>query len=110
MKKAAHILMFFMALIFVVNTSAFAFSFGDNTVKDIDGHWSEENIDTLKAMGVMNGYMGYTKPDDIITRGEFATLIARGFGLEGSSEEQKFEDVDKEHMFFDEISAAHKDN
>ena len=108
MKKAAHILMFFMALIFVVNTSAFAFSFGDNTVKDIDGHWSEENIGTLKAMGVMNGYMGYTKPDDIITRGEFATLIARGFGLEGSSEEQKFEDVDKEHMFFDEISAAHK--
>jgi len=108
MKKYAHILLFFMAFVFVVNTSAFAISFGDNTSKDIDEHWAEESVDTLKAIGVMNGYMGYTKPDDIITRGEFATLIARAFDLASNSDEQKFYDVEKEHIFFDSINAAYE--
>ena len=69
------------------------FAFEQNTFKDIDMHWAEENIETLKNMGVMNGYAGYSNPDSIITRGEFTALITRTFGMEGGKGSKNFSDV-----------------
>lgn len=50
--------------------------------EDAKGHWAEEAIQILTEKGVISGYPdGLAHPDAIITRGEFATLIARTMEL-----------------------------
>lgn len=49
---------------------------------DVEGHWAEEIIQTLAAEGIINGCGdGKCHPDAPITRGQFATLIARAMKL-----------------------------
>ncbi len=108
MKKLSHILILTLSIILIVNTSALAFDFGDNESKDVDSHWAQSSLDTLKAMGVMNGYLGYISPDKFITRGEFATIISRAFGFEHHSEKCHFSDVKNDDIFFDSINSAYE--
>ncbi len=108
MKKITYVLILILSLLFIINSSVSAFDFGDNLSKDTDMHWAEENLDTLKALGVMNGYMGYTKPDDFITRGEFAAIITRAFGFASRYGEKVFADVEKDNVFFDSINSAYE--
>jgi len=75
-------------------------------LKDIDRHWAEDSIQTLKDMGIMNGYDGYAYPGNIITRGEFTALIARAFDLETTKSTSGFSDVGNDHIFFNSICAA----
>jgi len=50
--------------------------------EDAKGHWAEEAIQILTDKGVISGYPdGLAHPDAIITRGEFAALIARTMEL-----------------------------
>lgn len=50
--------------------------------EDAKGHWAEEAIQILTEKGVISGYPdGLAHPDDIITRGEFAALVARTMEL-----------------------------
>jgi len=52
------------------------------TLKDITGHWVEKNIEELVSLGVINGYPdGTFKPDNQITRAEFATILVKAFKL-----------------------------
>jgi len=53
------------------------------TLKDINGHWAQANIDKLVALGCISGYPdGTFKPDNTITRAEFATMLVKAFELE----------------------------
>ena len=50
--------------------------------EDAKGHWAEEAIQILTEKGVISGYPdGLVHPDEIITRGEFAALVARTMEL-----------------------------
>lgn len=50
--------------------------------EDAKGHWAEEAIQILTEKGVISGYPdGLAHPDEIITRGEFAALVARTMEL-----------------------------
>lgn len=106
MKKLITILIctFSLVLCSFINSSAMDFS--ENTLKDIDEHWAENAVNTLKNMGVMNGYAGFSNPDSIITRGEFTALITRAFDMKGNENSKKFGDISKDHMFYDAICAA----
>lgn len=49
---------------------------------DTEGHWAEEIIQTLAEDGIINGCGdGKCHPDAPITRGQFATLVARALKL-----------------------------
>jgi hypothetical protein len=49
--------------------------------KDITGHWAEKDIEKLAAMRAVAGYPdGTFKPDNNITRAEFAVLLAKALG------------------------------
>lgn len=51
--------------------------------KDIDGHWAASAIETCHSYGIMNGDgNGYYRPDDAITRAEFAAMVNRAFGYD----------------------------
>ena len=50
---------------------------------DIAGHWAENNIKKLFGLGIISGCPdGTFKPDDNITRAEFAAVLVRAFKLE----------------------------
>jgi len=106
MKQLTTILICTIAIVFASLNTASAFVFGQNIIKDIDEHWAQESITTLKNMGVMNGYDGYSNPDDMITRGEFTALITRAFEIKPGNISKEFKDIGKEHIFYDAIKAA----
>lgn len=50
--------------------------------KDISGHWAEKQINELIAAEVIKGYQdGTFKPDNKISRAEFATILVKAFKL-----------------------------
>ncbi|MDD4754311.1 MAG: S-layer homology domain-containing protein, partial [Desulfitobacteriaceae bacterium] len=52
-------------------------------ITDIAGHWAEDNIKELVALGAVNGYPdGTFRPNDIITRAEFAVILVKALKLE----------------------------
>ncbi len=52
---------------------------GNNSVdlKDISGHWAEAEILKAASLGWVQGFDGYYRPDDAITRAEAMTIINR---------------------------------
>lgn len=66
----------------------------ERTFSDIDGHWAEETILSLAERGVVCGYPdGTVRPDNTISRAEFAALTARVFGYTGTDAESPFDDL-----------------
>ena len=54
-------------------------------LNDIYGHWAERQIRDLVGSGVINGYPdGCFRPDQTISRAEFATMIVKTLGLSSS--------------------------
>lgn len=50
---------------------------------DTAGHWAENSIKELVGLGVIGGYPdGTFRPDNKITRAEFATILVKAFKLE----------------------------
>lgn len=53
-----------------------------DALNDIAGHWAENNIRKLVALGSISGYPnGSFKPDKFITRAEFAATLVKVFKL-----------------------------
>lgn len=53
------------------------------TFKDIVGHWAQDNINQLVTLGAITGYPdGTFKPDNQITRAEFATILVKAYKLQ----------------------------
>lgn len=106
MRKTFITIPFIIAIVLSVFISQNTFAFEQNTIKDINSHWAENEIDTLKALGVMNGYNGYSNPDSHITRGEFTALITRAFETDKKQNSIEFYDVGKDHIFYESINIA----
>ncbi|WP_305768164.1 chitobiase/beta-hexosaminidase C-terminal domain-containing protein [Candidatus Epulonipiscium viviparus] len=61
---------------------------------DTQSHWAKKEIDEFSDMGVVFGYADNTfKPNEFMTRGEFAMYIQNIFGLPPYSAEKKYTDV-----------------
>lgn len=75
LKKSASLLLILCLVLSVFGGSAYAVH---RYFEDAKGHWAEEAIKTLTEQGVIAGYPdGLVHPDEIITKAEFATLLAR---------------------------------
>ncbi len=56
------------------------------TLNDVTGHWAEDSINKLVALGAVSGYPdGSFKPNANITRAEFVTVLVKAFKLESKS-------------------------
>ena len=72
------------------------------------GHPAEIPVLTLNALGLINGYPdGTFKPDNTITRAEFAAIVARAFKLEDKPVTTEFTDVPSTHWATGNIGAAY---
>ena len=65
-----------------------------NTFTDAKGHWAENAINALKSNGIVNGYGdGSFKPNQVISRAEIVTMLAKLMDLSKVSTTSKFADV-----------------
>ncbi len=72
---------------------------------DIAGHWAENSIKKLVALGAVGGYPdGSFKPDKSITRAEFVTVLVKAFNL-SSKGGKEFADT-ANHWAKESIAAA----
>lgn len=61
---------------------------------DTDGHWAQAFIDGLVDMGMISGFPdGSFKPDDSLTRAQYAALLAKAFDLTPKLQATNFIDV-----------------
>jgi len=53
---------------------------------DTQGHWAEKTIDIFVQLNLINGYKdGTFRPNNPITRAEFAAILNRAFNIQGGS-------------------------
>ena len=67
------------------------------SLSDIADHWAKDSIERWVDAGVIGGYPdGSFNPNGSITRAEFATILAKAFGLTGKSG-TSFSDVERDN-------------
>jgi roadblock/LC7 domain-containing protein len=77
------------------------------TFSDIGGHWAGNIIGNLGNRLVLNGYEdGNFRPDQPITRAEFAAYMVRGLGLHGQQGAESFTDVSADDWYHDVAGTA----
>ncbi len=110
MKKFISFCLVF-CLIFTSFVTVNAINLNLSYLSDTDMHWAEEYITSLFDMGVMMGENGKSNAEKNITRGEFTALITRYlFDLSNYSAKTYFSDVNKNHIFYENISIAKENN
>jgi hypothetical protein len=73
---------------------------------DIAGHWAQQPLSEWVDKGLIKGFQdGTFRPNGIITRVEFVTLVNRLFAYKGNSD-MAFKDVPADAWFASEVSAA----
>ncbi len=66
------------------------------TFSDITGHWAYDSILAAAEAGLMEGFAGLFRPDDTMTRCEFATVLWRAAGCPAATKAAGFTDLDQE--------------
>ncbi len=76
---------------------------------DVAGNWAEPFIRVLVEKGIIAGYPdGTFKPDQPITRAEFAALLNKAFDLQPVRAARKFKDVPANYWASDVIQKAYQ--
>ncbi len=75
----------------------------DARYSDVSGHWASNMISKWSAAGVISGYNGKFRPNDPISRGEFASVIDRVMGYRARSA-TVFNDVSSNDWYAECIS------
>ncbi|MBD2213014.1 family 10 glycosylhydrolase [Nostoc linckia FACHB-104] len=76
---------------------------------DIKGHWASSFIGALSGRRLINGYPNGTfRPDNSVTRAEFAALIAKVFTLTSKRKYSPFTDVPTNHWAANVIKNAYE--
>jgi len=89
MKRILAVLLASVMVLGVLAAGAFAAQ-----CSDIEGHWAQNTIQEMTNKGLIGGYPdGTFKPDNNITRAEFAVLTVRAFNLEKTETGKTFDDT-----------------
>ncbi len=81
------------------------------TFVDTQGHWAELFIDALSSRGVIQGFPdGTFRPDQFVTRAQFATIVTQAFSLPISAGLVTFRDVSPSYWAASAISTAAANN
>ncbi|WP_236291943.1 S-layer homology domain-containing protein [Paenibacillus allorhizoplanae] len=76
---------------------------------DMESHWAKKEINDLASRLIVNGIdESAFEPDRPITRSEFATIVVRALGLNGSSSVSTFSDIASTDWFKDFVNQAYQ--
>ena len=74
---------------------------------DTRGHWAEKYIAILQDKGTIGGFPdGSFKPDNGITRAQFAAIATKALDLPPAGRPAKFNDLSKKQWFYNAVSAV----
>ena len=74
-------------------------------LSDIQGHWAEENITRWVEAGKLGGYEdGTFRPDNNITRAEFANILANLLSQPAETSESPFSDVKEGDWYYSAVT------
>ncbi len=80
---------------------------GISTFSDIYLHWAKDDIIMMSELGIVKGYSdGTFRPENGITRAEFATMISRFETVKDLEFNSSFIDVTKDHWAYNTINYA----
>src|SRR5690606_3308796 len=75
--------------------------------EDVKNHWAKQVIEDMASRLIINGLgEGQYKPDQDITRAEFAAVLVRGLGLPAMNDGTVFSDVSKNAWYAQVIQTA----
>ncbi len=76
---------------------------------DTEGHWAQEQIEKWADKGLVSGYPdGTFKPDDTITRAEFAKIVALAFDLTDEDTLDEYNDLDEDTWYYPYVAKTTK--
>ncbi len=79
------------------------------TFPDIQGNWARSFIEALTARGIIKGFPdGTFRPDDPVTRVQFAAMIRQAFPIAPKRSGTQFVDVPASYWGFEAIQAAYR--
>jgi len=78
-----------------------------NLPSDSRNHWAQQYIGMLIDKGTIGGFPdGTFKPDDGISRAQFAAIIVKALGLPAAGRNAEFKDLSDKHWAYKAISSA----
>ena len=76
---------------------------------DIAGHWAEDFIEGLYSKGYISGFTdGSFKPDQTMTRAEYAALLVNAFNPSAERDAKDFTDVASTYWAYEKIKQAYR--
>lgn len=77
-------------------------------LSDIEGHWGHDVIMRMYSYGILNGYPGGEyRPDNSISRAEFANILFNSMNIPKSSAALPFADME-DHWAYDAVNALYQ--
>ncbi len=77
-------------------------------MQDIQNHWAQSSIEALMQRGIVSGYPdGTFRPDQLVSRAEFAAMIVKAFQPVPNRSAVRFSDVPTSYWAFGVIQAAY---
>lgn len=82
---------------------------GNSSFSDVAGHWAEQFIEAMYQQGFVTGYPdGKFKPNNQITRAQYAALLNQALTLTPKQEAKKFKDVGDDFWGAEAIQKAYQ--
>jgi len=85
----------------------------DNTpmFSDIDSvGWAKDSINALAKGGIVSGFDGKFRPNDLATKEEFVKIVTSAFGFAASNDAAAFSDVDQAAWYAPYVAAAQENS
>ncbi len=80
-----------------------------STLSDLQGHWAQPYIEALVAQGIMSGFEdGLFRPDDPITRVQFAAIVQKAFSPTPQKPVADFPDISQNFWGYNAIQTAYR--
>ncbi|MNH99506.1 Endo-1,4-beta-xylanase A precursor [compost metagenome] len=97
----------YIAVIHGMGNGTYGLITGSRTFADLSGHWSQHDIEAMAGRLLVNGDTeGRFRPDDPITRAEFAKLVTGALALPEKKDGATFSDVDPVSWYARSLSIA----
>ncbi len=79
----------------------------EDLFSDISNHWAEQSVINMAESGIVSGYPdGTFRPDETVTRAEFAKIAACAFNLDENSDLAEFNDLDANAWYYPYIEKS----
>ncbi|EAW33404.1 DUF1565 domain-containing protein [Lyngbya sp. PCC 8106] len=79
------------------------------SLSDLRGHWAQPYIEALVTQGIMSGFEdGSFRPDEPITRVQFATIVQKAFSPAPQQPATNFSDVSQNFWGYNAIQTAYR--